>query len=61
MMMILPRKAIGFGVRFDAEIKASGIEMIAPTIVPRNAIQTVSSIRYGTPFVEKSNKKPRSG
>ena len=27
------------------QLKARGIEMIAPTIVPRKAIQTVSSIR----------------
>jgi len=58
---IRPMKAIGFGTKFTAETKASGIEMIAPTIVPRNAIQIVSSIKYGTPDVEKSNKNPRSG
>ena len=57
MIISLPAKAIGFGVRFDAEMNARGIEMIAPTIVPRNAIHTVSSIRYGTPDFVKSNKK----
>ena len=45
MMMIRPRKATGLGVRLEAERNARGMEMIAPTMVPRNAIQMVSSSR----------------
>ena len=48
---VRPMSAIGFGTRLLAERNASGSEMTAPTIVPRNAMQNVSSSRYGTPFV----------
>lgn len=45
MMAMRPTKATGFGVKFDAEIKARGMEIIAPTTVPRKAMQMVSSSR----------------
>src|SRR5699024_7418903 len=43
IMMIRPTKATGLGVRFEAERKARGMEMMAPTIVPKNAMQMVSN------------------
>ena len=43
IMMIRPTKATGFGVRLEAERKANGTEMMAPTMVPRNAMQMVSN------------------
>ena len=45
IMMIRPIKAMGFGARLDEERNASGIEMTAPTTVPRNAMHTVSRSR----------------
>ena len=41
--LIRPTKATGFGVRLEAERKANGTEMMAPTMVPRNAMQMVSN------------------
>ena len=38
-----PTKATGLGVRLEAERNARGMEIIAPTMVPRNAMQMVSS------------------
>ena len=53
--------ATGFGIRFAAARKESGIDNTAPTIVPKNAIHMVSSNRYATPDVERSNNNPVSG
>ena len=61
MMMIRPIKATGRGVRLDAERNASGMEIIAPTIVPKKAMQMVSISRYGTPCTVRLNSSPVSG
>ena len=45
MMHIRPTKAMGLGIRLEAEISEKGIDRIAPTTVPRKAMHTVSSIR----------------
>ena len=50
-MSTRPTSATPFGTRLLADKNDSGSEMTAPTIVPRNAMQNVSSSRYGTPFV----------
>ena len=44
-MIMRPMSAMGRGTRLLAERKESGSEMTAPTMVPRNAMQKVSSSR----------------
>ena len=60
-MIMRPMSAMGRGTRLLAERKESGSEMTAPTIVPRNAMQNVSSSRYGTPSVPSVNRSFADG
>ena len=61
MTTVLKKNAIGFGTTFVAPKNAKGIARMAPTSVPKNAIQRVSSKRYGTPSVVKLNKREVAG
>ncbi|MNI90249.1 hypothetical protein D3C73_1477470 [compost metagenome] len=54
-------QASHFGTMFEAARKASGIDRTAPTIVPRNAIATVSSSKYRTLCFETLNSRSTSG
>ena len=54
-MSTRPTSATPRGTRLLADRNDSGSEITAPTIVPRKAMQKVSSSRYGTPFVPKVN------
>ena len=44
-MITLPIRAMGRGTRLLAEMKDRGREITAPTMVPRKAMQKVSSSR----------------
>ena len=55
MIITLPIRLIGFGTILVAEINANGTAKIAPTTVPRNAIQTVSRSKYAIHVVVKLN------
>ena len=56
-----PINATPFGTRLLADRNDSGSEMTAPTIVPRNAMQKVSSSKYGTPSVPSVNRSFAEG
>ena len=56
-----PSRAMGFGIRFVADRKDRGTEITAPTMVPRNAMHSVSSRRYATPEAVKLNSSFVSG
>ena len=56
-----PINATPFGTRLLADRNDSGSEMTAPMIVPRNAMQKVSSSKYGTPSVPSVNRSFAEG
>ena len=60
-MSTRPTSATPFGTRLLADKNDSGSEMTAPTIVPRNAMQNVSSSRYGTPSVPSVHRSFADG
>src|SRR5699024_5576453 len=53
-------KDTGLDTRLDADKNANGIAKKEPIIVPKKAIEIVSTNRYGTPPA-KSNNRSRSG